>query len=216
MPVIKAIFWDNDGVLVDTERWFFEANRQIFAQHGFDLTTGDFIRYFLKGNTGAWHWLAEQGVSEARQAQIRKARDVIYSKMITDNDIAIAGVGQALARLQRNFRMAVVTSCRKEHFDMQHQRTGFLPHFDFVICGEDCTLTKPSPEPYLRALERTGLAPDECLVIEDSVRGLRAANAAGIECWVIPTELTRGEDFEGAARVLDGIDRVPELLTAVA
>ncbi len=80
---------------------------------------------------------------------------------------------------------------------------------------EDYGQSKPSPEPYLTAMQRNGLAAEECLVIEDSERGLRAALAAGLRCIVIPQGMTRGMDFTGALRQLDDIREVPALVGAL-
>ena len=80
---------------------------------------------------------------------------------------------------------------------------------------EDYGQSKPSPEPYLTAMQRNGLAAEECLVIEDSERGLRAALAAGLRCVVVPHGMTRGMDFTGALRQLDDIREVPALVGAL-
>jgi beta-phosphoglucomutase-like phosphatase (HAD superfamily) len=110
--------------------------------------------------------------------------------------------------------MAIVTSSRRDHFDLIHATTDLLHLFSFILCREDYREAKPDPEPYLAALQRSGLAPRQCLVIEDSVRGLAAAKAAGLTCWVIPSAQTRGQDFAAADRVLDGIADVARLLPA--
>ena len=85
-------------------------------------------------------------------------------------------------------------------------------YFDFVVDGDDCENTKPDPEPYRRALERVSRPASECLVIEDSERGLLAAKAAGLKCWVIPTELAEGSDFSRADALLGSIGELPERL----
>ena len=71
-----------------------------------------------------------------------------------------------------------------------------------MLAQGDYARAKPEPDPYLRAVERLGLEPDRCLVIEDSERGLRAAKAAGLRCWVIPSRLTAGGRFDAADAVL--------------
>lgn len=73
-------------------------------------------------------------------------------------------------------------------------------------------LAKPAPDPYLSVIARSGYPADRCLAIEDSPRGLMAARAAGLDCWVIATDLTRRAGFTGATRVLDRISDVSTLL----
>ena len=76
--------------------------------------------------------------------------------------------------------MAIVTSSPKNHFHIIHSRTGFLEFFDFYLTREDYTNSKPSAEPYLLALQKSGLNSQDVLVIEDSPRGLKAAKAAKV------------------------------------
>ena len=104
--------------------------------------------------------------------------------------------------------MGIVTSSRRDHFEIIHSSTGFRKYFDFEITSDECNETKPSPKPYLIALEKSGFDKAECLIIEDSERGLKAAIAAGIKCYVIPTELTKNSDFTGAAKILNNINEL--------
>lgn len=211
--MIKAILWDNDGVLVNTEQQYFRATREILAQVGVDLTRELYIELFLKWARGAWHLAEEKGVPSAEIDHLREARDALYARFLRETNAAIDGAEETLANLYRKFTMGIVTSSRPEHFDVIHQTTGFLKYFDFVITSAHYTNYKPHPEPYLVGLERAGCRKDECIVIEDSPRGLAAASAAGLRCLVIPTELTRGSDFSTAHMVLDNIAEVtPELL----
>ena len=78
-------------------------------------------------------------------------------------------------------------------------------YFELVLAQGDYARGKPEPDPYLRAVERLGVEGDRCLVIEDSERGLRAAKAAGLRCWVIPSGLTAGGRFEKADAVFDSL-----------
>ena len=107
--------------------------------------------------------------------------------------------------------MGIVTSSRKDHFEIIHKQTGFLKYFDFIVTSEDVKNTKPDPEPYLKALELSGMKKEECIVVEDSERGLRAAIAAGLKCYIIPTELTKNSDFTGAEKVLNNIKEILSL-----
>ena len=81
---------------------------------------------------------------------------------------------------------------------------------DFVLTREDYTNTKPHPEPYLTAMGRHGLRPDQCIVVEDSERGLVAATAAGVDCIIVLSEWTKDGDFTKAVAVVEDITGVPE------
>ncbi len=111
--------------------------------------------------------------------------------------------------------MAVVTSSQREHFEVMHAGTQLTDFFEFVLAREDFKETKPNPEPYLLALERLGLEAERCIAIEDSERGLAAARAAGLRCLVIPNDVTRGCNFQGATAVLGSAAAVPEAVAVL-
>lgn len=211
MPVkhgapVRGILWDNDGVLVDSERHFYQANRDFFAPHGIQLSEQNFFDWFLLDNYGAWHLLAERGVTAVQIAALRTERNRQYSEHLRRRrPPEIAGIGALLARLTGQVAMGIVTSASREHFDLIHQDLGLLPHFQFVLTEESYTHSKPSPEPYLLGLQQLQMTAENCLVIEDSPRGLQAASAAGLRCIVLRGELTRHHDFTGAWRVVDDV-----------
>jgi HAD superfamily hydrolase (TIGR01509 family) len=214
--MIKAILWDNDGVLVDTEGLYFRATREILARVGVDLTQELYAEYLLKQGKGAWHLAVERGVPPDEIDRMRDERDTRYEQLLRQDNTVIAGAQETLANLHGKFVMGIVTSSRPEHFEIIHQSTGLLQYFDFVVTSHEFTHYKPHPEPYLVGLERIGHTRDECVVIEDSPRGLIAANAAGIRCLVIPNGLVAEEDFSGATMVLNAVtDVTPELLRSI-
>ncbi len=204
-----AIFWDNDGVLVDTEVLYYEANRQVLAALGVELTVEQFRELYMKETIGGWH-LA--GLSPAAMEEKRSERNRLYSELLRTRAFAVPGAAEVLEALSGRLATGVVTSSRRDHFDLIHARTGFGRFFEFVVSCDDVRNTKPDPEPYLRALELSGRSPVECVAVEDSERGLAAAKAAGLECWVIPTALTRDGDFGAADRVIGNLLEIPGLL----
>lgn len=205
-----AILWDNDGVLVDTEVLYYEANRQVLAGVGVALTVAMFRELYLKDTIGGWH--LAHGLSAEEIEAKRLERNRVYGELLRTRSFAVPGAAEVLQALSGRVAMGVVTSSRRDHFDLIHARTGFGRFFDLVVSCDDVQRTKPDPEPYLRALALSGRNPGECVAIEDSERGLAAAKAAGLECWVIPTELSRDGDFGTADRVLHDIGQVPGLL----
>lgn len=207
--MIDTIFWDNDGVLVDTEGLYFRATQEAMWAVDFELTQGDYVEYFLLQGTGVWHLV---DLSEEEIEVLRQGRNERYGELLRAEARMIDGIQETLEALHENYRMGVVTSSRPDHFEIIHESTGLLHYFDFIVTSADVTETKPSPAPYLKALELAKRTPAECVVIEDSERGLRAAHAAGIPCYVIPTEWTRDSDFSLAAGVLGSSKDLPEIL----
>lgn len=213
--MIKAIFWDNDGVLVDTESLYFQATAEVLAERGIVLSLEDFIHISLSQGQSALALASHTEIIQGEMDILRNARNERYAALLQNRISPMTGVIETLRKLHSRVRMAIVTGCRKDHFEIIHRQTGLLSLFEFQLVREDYVFSKPHPESYLTALSRTGLQPHECLVIEDSPRGLQAAHAAGIQCWVIPNRLTRNSDFSLAHRVLNRITEVPQLLLGI-
>lgn len=209
--MIKGIFWDNDGILVDTEPLYFRATREVLAGFGVELTQQQFIDISLKDGRSLFSLVAEH-LTTAEMDAARQARNERYGELLSREVRILPGVEETLASLHGRALMAIVTSSRPEHFDLIHKRSGLLKYFDFVLTRDDYVSSKPHPEPYLTALRKSGLQPDACRVIEDSERGLLAARQAGLRCLVIPSPLTRFGDFSSAERILADVREVPAAL----
>lgn len=207
--MIRALFWDNDGVLVDTEKLYYLATREALEKIGVTLTESQFGRISLTEGRSVFAVAAEQGVGAEPIDRMQAWRNRRYLELLGGEVCVLEGVREALAELHGAVRLGIVTSSRKLHFEAMHARTGLLPYFDFILTREDFVLSKPDPEPYRRAMERCGCGPDECLVVEDSPRGAASASAAGIRCLVVPNDLTRGASFAGAWRILESCRQVP-------
>ena len=209
--MVDTILWDNDGILVDTEGTYYRATKEVMADLGYDLKPEEYVEHFLLQGNGAWHLLSDD------PAQVRTWRDIRnerYGELLSEGVMVIDGVREALDALAGRYRMAVCTSSRRDHFDIIHQETGLLDYFDFVLTSDDVAVTKPEPDLYLLGLEKAVRAPEQCVVVEDSERGLRAAHAAGIECYIIPTDWTAASDFGLAAGVLDSARELVKVLGA--
>lgn len=204
--MLKAILWDNDGVLVDTEKLYFQAGREILATQGVALSEAEFIEQSLKKGQSVFDLLPEQdGELIDRLRQKRNAR---YSDLLREGVTVLDGVRETIDALHGRLRMGVVTGSRRVHFDIIHSQTNLLPFFEFVVAREDYTKSKPHPDAYLTAMKQNGLKPDMCVVVEDSERGCKAAADAGLRVFAIPNALSRGGDFSPAYKVLDRVNDV--------
>ena len=213
--MIEAILWDNDGVLVDTEGLYFRATRETLARAGADLSLEQFIDFSLRRGQSIWEVLLPK-LAAADIAELRRERHLLFSELLTAEPRVIPGALETVQAMNARFRMAVVTSSHREHFDLAHRHSGMTAMFETIVARADYQHSKPNPDPYLTALARLGLAAERCIAIEDSERGLAAALAAGIRCLVIPHELTRAGDFRPATAILGSIAEVPAALARLA
>ena len=209
----KYILFDHDGVLVDTEYWYFTANQRALAELGIELELAHYLRNMPHG-ISAWDLAAAQGVDEAAIARQRAQRDRYYQEYLQTEDIAIPGVEQVLRELSTRYQMAIITTAKRVDFEIIHRHRHIVPYMDFVLTREDYGQAKPEPEPYLTGLATFGGRPEEALVVEDSERGLRSAVAAGIECAIVHNEFTKTQDFSTATYRIGALDELAALLQA--
>ena len=148
---------------------------------------------------------AEHGITDDEIARLRTERDTRYTELLGSQSWAIDGAEEVLRSLHGRVRMGVVTSARRVHFEAAHANTGLRRYLEFELTREDYRESKPNPEPYLTALDRHNLRPEDCVVVEDSERGLAAATAAGLRCLVVLSHWTQDGDFSKADQVLQSI-----------
>jgi HAD superfamily hydrolase (TIGR01509 family) len=200
--------------LVDTEHLYFQATQQILASIGVALDQETYHHLFLVQSSGTWHLAEQQGLPASGIEGLKSERNALYRQLLHDHAAPMHGAADVLQSLAPHFVMGVVTGSHRDHFEIIHRTTGFTQYFDFVLTREDYQFSKPDPEPYLKALHVVGYPPEDCVVIEDSERGLTAAKAAGLTCWVIPTPLSQCGDFSAADRVLSNIGETLRYLTS--
>ena len=209
----SVILWDNDGVLVDTERLYFRATQEAFAGKGIGFSAEDYVQYFLKASRGTSKFAAQHGLSDSQTSALKERRNRLYEDFIANEEIIIPGVRDTLEMLEGKYKMGVVTGSPRDYFETIHERTGLLKYFDFVVARDDYAESKPSPEPYLEGIRRSGVSSDKCLAIEDSPRGLQSALGAQLDCWVIPSEFFEISEYSGADRTVDSVSDIPHLLS---
>ncbi len=208
MSAKKALFFDNDGILVDTEPLYFESNKTVLKPLGIDLTPAYFIEYSLTKGTGFADLIPEKIRRNMDFKRLREERNKIYLSLLKERLIIMPQAQKCLEALSKKFTLGIVTSSRRAMFQAIHAQTGFLDYVDFVIDRESVTHAKPHPEPYQKALTLAKVRPSEALIVEDSERGLASAYAASIDCWVVPTELTQKQDFSKAEKVFTDLESV--------
>jgi len=207
----QFLLFDHDGVLVDTERWYFAATREALAPFRVELDEPTYLT-LMAGGRSCWDLARARGAEETQIRRGREARDDLYRSFLRTRDIEIDGVAETLSLLARTHTMAIVTTSRKADFELVQGRRSLLQHFAFWVTVEDYAHAKPHPDPYLTALRRLGADPAGAVAIEDSARGLASAVAAGLDCVVVRNRFTASQDFSQAWRVVDSIRELPALV----
>lgn len=207
-----VVLFDNDGVLVDTEPLYLRATQELLATVGVEIDAAIYRETSLVRGGTVFELAEAKGLGEGEIRALRVRRDLRYAELIRAGVEVLPGVHSTLRRLQGVRPMAIVTGSVRGHFEEIHRQTDLVGYFEFVLAEGDYARHKPHPDPYLMAAVRFGVAPERCLVIEDTQRGLAAADAAGMQCIAIPHALSRGSDFTRAVRVLDSMEALADLL----
>lgn len=213
--MLEAILWDNDGVLVDSERLYFEACRTTLAVPGIELTLEKYQELSLRQGVSVFRLAAAQGMNAEQILALQKKRDILYEELLRERCEVYQGVEQVLDELSPRFRMAIVTSSQRRHFEAIHNQHNLMKYFELFLVRDDYRKSKPHPDPYLAAMARLGLPADQCVAIEDTERGLTSALAAGLRCVMVPNNFTNQCRFEGATAVLQDIRELPSCLAGL-
>ncbi|GAA1793280.1 HAD family phosphatase [Luedemannella flava] len=207
----KYILFDHDGVLVDTEVWYYKAGERALADIGVTLDQDRYLRDMSQGS-GTWAQARAAGVDEQTISRQREVRNDYYQEYLRTEAIEIDGVVETLAELSQHVRMAIVTTAKRADFEIIHEKRHVRQYMDFVLVREDYRLAKPHPEPYLTGLRRLGASREETLVVEDSSRGLNSAVAAGIDCAIVHNDFTRTQDFSRASYRIETLAELKDII----
>ncbi|RXI36870.1 HAD family hydrolase [Malaciobacter mytili] len=207
----KYILFDNDGVLVETEAWYYQANYDILKTLDIHLAFEEYQKIMIRGGT-AWELAFNQGYSLKEVENLKEKRDELYQHYLQTKDITIAGINETLEELSKKYKMAIVTTSTRVNFELIHKNRGITKYMDFILCVEDYERAKPHPEPYLKALEKFNATANEAIVVEDSQRGLDSAYNANIDCIIVKNEFTKSHNFNKAKHFIDKFENLKELL----
>jgi HAD superfamily hydrolase (TIGR01509 family) len=209
--MIKAVLFDMDGVLADSEEFICEAAMKMFEEKGLIVKPEDFLPFVGAGENRYLGGVAEAygfdlgGIDEA------KARTyAIYGEIIVGRLKELPGAA-AFVRECRNkgLKTALATSADKDKMNYTMDEIGLsLDHFDACVNGLDVERKKPFPDIYQMAAQLLGEDPRDCLVVEDAVNGVQAARAAGARCLALTSSFTRKE-LEGADWFAPDLSEVP-------
>lgn len=207
--MIRALIWDVDGTLSETEETHRQAFNDSFAAAGLDWLWDQPTYRRLLRVTGGKERMArfadDQGQTLDPQviSDIHARKTRIYGKMIRSGSAALRPGVAALIQAARaqGIRNAIATTTSRPNVDALILATLREPAdqvFEVIAAGDEVAAKKPAPDVYLLALHRLGLAPSDCIAMEDSPPGLASAQAAGLRVLVTPSTYTRAEDYTAA------------------
>ena len=197
---IKALIFDFDGLILETETPAYQSWAEIYREHGHELPRDRWMEYI--GREAGWfdaltHLESLVPPPFDRDA-VRTRRQERRAELLAELDV-MAGVRDYVAAGRRlGLCLAIASSSPSNYVRTHLGRVNLTNDWDAVVCREDVPRAKPAPDLYLRAVELLGVAPDEALAFEDSPNGITAAKEAGLWVVAVPTEPTASGDFSRA------------------
>jgi HAD superfamily hydrolase (TIGR01509 family) len=204
----RALVFDFDGLILDTERPAFEGWRSVFAEHGFELSVRDWAECI--GTPHAWNPLdrLEALAGPVDRDAVHQRGKAVHDALL-EGEVPLPGVLELLAAgRELGLPMGIASSSPASWVEGHVDRLGLREWFDAVVCHREGVLGKPAPDLYLEAVSLLGVAPGEAIAFEDSENGVRAAKAAGLWCVAVPHALTAGLDLSAADLVVDSLASV--------
>lgn len=181
----KALIFDMDGVIVDSENLYTEIEQDLFRQLDLKISHEEHITYQGTSNVMMWKRIKEKhGISKSLDECVYLTNQTVQSYFESLESIApMDGVEELLSELQNNnIRLAVASSSTIEIINIILEKTGLKKYFPVVVDSLMAGAGKPDPAIFLLAAKSLGVQPEQCIVVEDSFNGIRAALAAGMYC----------------------------------
>ncbi|HFI0134549.1 TPA: HAD family hydrolase [Streptococcus suis] len=211
--MVKAVIFDMDGVLFDTETFYFQRRIDFLATKGLSV---DHLEpsFFVGGRAGQmWERILGDDFEkwdipalEEEYRLYKEKRPTPYAETIFPD------VRESLERLKDNgLPLALASNTDKADIDRAISEAGIAKYFKYVFSGMDCYAPKPHPAVYEKAVQALGIDKDDILVFEDSLKGIAAAKAAGLTVWAIRDQ-HYGMDQSQADIIIDSLDQAMELL----
>lgn len=205
----KAIIFDKDGVIIDTKPIHYEVLQSFLKEMGLHITEEEynhscgitsielFKRLNSKFNT---NYDINTMVDKFQRKYINTIRENTNIKPIKNVDVLIKKL------YENKFKLAVASSAKREKIDLVLNRFGLADYFNAIVSGYEVNNSKPHPDIFLKAAEKLGVDPKECIVIEDSTNGIKAAKAANMFCVGYNNPISNQDLSEADMIINDFID----------
>jgi HAD superfamily hydrolase (TIGR01509 family) len=203
----RAVVFDMDGLLLETEVLWQRAERRLFARHGAEFTFED--KLTVMGTSAAFtgeFFARRLGYRQDRAASlIHEVTELMHEELQARVD-GRPGAAELVARLRGRVPLGLASNSPRYLVDAALQSAGFADAFDAIVSSDDVARHKPAPDLYLLACERLGVAPRDALALEDTASGIAAAKAAGLTCIAVPQFAET--DVSAADRVIDSLEEL--------
>ncbi|GAY75356.1 HAD family hydrolase [Sporolactobacillus inulinus] len=207
--MIKAIVFDFDGVILDSERIMYLVMQKMFHRYHVDLPLSIWSQAIgTQNGFNSLDYLEEHAQVKIDRAAFKSERDALFNKLVDEEEV-LPGVKSILVQAKElGLKIGLATSSKGEWPRKHLKRFGLIDYFESIKSWDDVLKVKPDPALYTKSLDALGVGPKEAIAIEDSFNGSLAAKKAGMYCIVVPNAVTNQMPFghvDGCFNSLKGI-----------
>ncbi len=212
MNPIKAVIFDLDGIIIDSEPW---------QQEAFDITMKPYNIYFndeqfakLIGirSFDNFKEIVQNYHLDISPEKLTKIKNKNYLHILKRKIKPQKGLCELLHYLKPKYQLAIASGSIREDIELVIKMLHIKKYFPIITAGDEVTHSKPNPEIFIKTAEKLGLYPKECIVIEDSESGVNSAKNAGMVCIAVPTTSTKQHNFEKVDYVFNNLLEIKEIL----
>lgn len=206
---VRALIFDMDGVLVDSEPLHLLAYQELFSVHSIEYTEAHNQEFLGCKDIAMARILVERWSLPFTPEQLVQNKETILARLLKSDAQIRSGVKKLLEEARAlNIPCAVASSATLPTIQLVVDVLGIRQYFHHLSSGDEVEHGKPAPDVFLLAAKRLGVSPEHCLVIEDTANGIKAAKAAGMFCIAIPCDATRHQDHSQADMNLTSLEEV--------
>jgi HAD superfamily hydrolase (TIGR01509 family) len=212
-----CIVFDFDGLLADSEPFHYRAYNEVFERYGHTLDPDEYwVEWTSKGKGIAGEIERHNLNLGVDPVEMRQQKFEVYSRFCESGDIKLFPETLSLTKsLIPTHKLAIASGSWTKDIRSILKNADALPHFPVILGKESAPREKPHPDIFLKAAEALEHPPESCLVMEDALKGLRAAEQANMPCLIIRNPLNQNIDFSGADLVLSSLAELISLLKAL-
>lgn len=209
--MIRGVLFDMDGVLVDSEEYICKAAIMMFNELGLKVMPSDFKPFTGMGENRYLGGVADQYGLAADIVKIKARTYEIYKSIVADKLYPLPGAHEFISKCRnKGLKLALATSADSIKMEINLKGIGLTREtFDSILTGNDVENKKPHPEIYLKAAKSIGLKPEQCLVVEDAISGIKSGKDAGCRCLAVTTSFNKSE-LAMADWICDSLLSVPD------